>query len=101
MRTIGLLALLCVEIKTYDMLGLIVARGGSKRLAGKNTKSFFGKPLIACTIEVAKDSGVFERLIVVTDDLKIAEIAKEYGAEVPFMEPAELAGDATDRKSVV
>ncbi len=74
-------------------LGIIPARGGSKRLPGKNIKDFLGKPLIAWTIEAAKKSDIFERIIVVTDDEKIAEIAKEYGAEVPELEPRELAGD--------
>lgn len=73
------------------MLGLIGARGGSERLPGKNIKNFLGKPLIAWTIETAKESGVFERLIVVTDSMEIAAIAQQYGAEIPFMEPAELA----------
>lgn len=76
-----------------SMLGLIGARGGSKRLPGKNIKDFLGKPLIAWTIEVAKESGVFDRLVVLTDAPEIAAIARRYGAEVPFMEPAELAGD--------
>lgn len=77
------------------MLGLIAARGGSKRLTGKNIKDFLGKPLIAWTIEVAKESGAFDRLIVVTDDSRIADIARKHGAEVPFMEPAELADDTS------
>ena len=74
-------------------LGIIPARGCSKRLPGKNIKDFLGKPLIAWTIEAAKKSGAFERLIVVTDENKIAKIAKEYGAEVPELEPKELADD--------
>ena len=74
-------------------LGIIPARGGSKRLPGKNIKDFLGKPLIAWTIEVAKESGVFERLVVLTDDESIAAVARRYGAEVPYMEPRELAGD--------
>ncbi len=73
------------------MLGLIGARGGSERLPGKNIKDFFGKPLIAWTIEAAKESGIFDRLIVITDSAAIAAIAQQYGAEIPFMEPAELA----------
>lgn len=74
-----------------NMLGLIGARGSSERLPRKNIKNFLGKPLIAWTIEAARGSGVFERLIVVTDNTEIAAIAQQYGAEVPFMEPAELA----------
>lgn len=72
---------------------IIPARGGSKRLPGKNIRDFLGKPLLAWTIEVAQKSGVFERIILMTDDEKIAEVGKKYGAEVPFMEPPEFAGD--------
>ncbi len=78
---------------TSKTLALIPARGGSKRLPRKNVKDFLGKPLIAWTIEVAKESGAFDHVVVVTDDEEIAAIAKRYGAEVPFMEPKELAGD--------
>lgn len=75
------------------ILGIIPARGGSKRLPGKNIKDFLGKPLIAWTIETALKSKVFDRVIVVTDDEEIAQVSKRYGAEVPFMEPAEFASD--------
>lgn len=75
------------------MLCIIPARGGSKRLSRKNIRNFLGKPLIAWTLETAKESEVFNRIIVVTDDAEIAEAARRYGGEVPFMEPAELAGD--------
>lgn len=75
------------------MLGIIPARGGSKRVSRKNIRDFLGKPLIAWTIETAQESKAFERLIVLTDDEEIAAVAKEYGAEIPFMEPEEFATD--------
>lgn len=68
---------------------IIPARGGSKRIPKKNIKPFYGKPLIAYSIETAKQSELFDRIIVSTDDEEIAKIAKEYGAEVPFMRPKE------------
>ncbi|HEY4517676.1 MAG TPA: acylneuraminate cytidylyltransferase family protein [Candidatus Paceibacterota bacterium] len=83
------------------ILGIITARGGSKGIPGKNIKLLFGKPLIAYTIETAKKSGVFDRLILSTDDEAIANVAREYGCEVPFMRPAELAQDATPHLPVI
>ena len=80
-------------MKKYKILAIIPARGGSKRLPGKNIKELLGKPLIAWTIEQAKKSKYIDRLIVSTDDKKIAEISKKYGAEVPFLRPKELAKD--------
>ena len=65
-------------------IAIIPARGGSKRIPRKNIKSFHGKPLIAYSIEAAQKSDCFERIIVSTDDHEIAEVAKSYGAEVPF-----------------
>lgn len=65
-------------------LAIIPARGGSKRIPGKNTKLFLGKPIIAYSIEVAMNSGLFDEVMVSTDSEEIAEIAKEYGAKVPF-----------------
>ncbi len=70
---------------------VIPARGGSKRIPRKNIKSFCGKPLIAWTILGALKSKYLDRVIVSTDDKEIAKIAKKYGAEVPFLRPAELA----------
>jgi pseudaminic acid cytidylyltransferase len=72
---------------------IIPARGGSKRIPKKNIRLFHGKPLIAYSIETAKQSKLFDRIIVSTDDEEIAKISKEYGAEVPFMRPKELADD--------
>ncbi len=76
-----------------NILGVIPARGGSKGIPGKNIKMIAGKPLIAWTIEAAKKSKLLTRVIVSTDDEKIAEVAKKYGAEVPFLRPAHLAED--------
>lgn len=74
-------------------LAVIPARGGSKRIPRKNIKRFGGQPIIAWAIQAAQQSQCFDRIIVSTDDAEIAEIAKAYGAEVPFMRPAELSGD--------
>ncbi|MGX5913510.1 cytidylyltransferase domain-containing protein [Aliidiomarina sp. Khilg15.8] len=82
-------------------VAIIPARGGSKRLPGKNIRDLAGKPLIAWTIEAAIQSGCFDRVIVSTDDEKIAEISRQYGAEVPFMRPPELANDTATSDSVI
>ena len=73
--------------------GFIFARGGSKGLPGKNIKPLGGIPLIGRAINTARETGRIERVIVSTDDEAIAAVAREYGAEVPFMRPAELARD--------
>lgn len=75
------------------MIALIPARGGSKGLPGKNIKNLCGKPLIAHTVEAALKAEGIERVIVTTDSEEIAAVAREYGAEVPFLRPAALAGD--------
>ena len=75
------------------ILGVITARGGSKGIPGKNIKALLGKPLISYTIEAAQKSGVLDRVILSTDDPAIAEVAKSFGCEVPFMRPSELAQD--------
>jgi len=80
---------------------IIPARGGSKRIPKKNIKDFLGKPLIAYSIETAKESKLFEKIVVSTDDEAIANIAKEYGAEVPFLRPAELSDDFTSSGDAV
>lgn len=77
------------------ILGVITARGGSKSIPRKNIKELGGKPLIAWTAEAARDSGVLDRLILTTDDGEIAEVGRQWGIEVPFMRPPELAEDAT------
>jgi len=74
-------------------IAIIPARGGSKRIPRKNIKLFHGKPLLAYSIEVALKSGLFEKVIVSTDDEEIAEVAKEYGAEVPFLRSSALSDD--------
>lgn len=74
-------------------IAVIPARGGSKRIPGKNIREFAGKPMIAHAIEVAQQSGLFDHIVVSTDDEKIARIARAWGAETPFMRPAELADD--------
>lgn len=74
-------------------LCVIPARGGSKRIPRKNIKEFCGQPMIAYSIKTALASGCFDKVIVSTDDQEIAEIAKSYGADVPFIRPAELSND--------
>jgi len=83
------------------ILGVITARGGSKGIAGKNIKLLGGKPLVAYTIAVAKKSNLITRLIVSTDDEQIAAVARQYGADVPFMRPKELAQDSTPHLPVM
>lgn len=80
---------------------LIPARGGSKGIPRKNVKSFAGKPLIAHTIGAALGTSSVSRVFVSTDDTEIADVAKEYGAEVPFMRPVIHAGDTTPMIDVV
>jgi len=76
-----------------NIIAIITARGGSKSIPRKNITSVGGKPLIAWTIETALRSPSLNRVVVSTDDPKIAEIAREWGAEVPFLRPAELSRD--------
>jgi CMP-N-acetylneuraminic acid synthetase len=87
--------------KAKSIICLIPARGGSKRVHCKNIKSFLGKPLLAWTIEVAKESGVLPRIILSTEDDEIAKVGKKYGAEVPFMRPKKFARDKTPALPVV
>lgn len=82
-----------MKTKKPIILAYIPARGGSKRIPGKNIKKFAGKPLIAHTIEQALTCKLADRVVVDTDSPEIAKIAKKYGAEVPFIRPAELAQD--------
>jgi len=82
-------------------IAIIPARGGSKRIPRKNIKEFCGKPLIAYSIEVAKKSGLFSEVVVSTDDTEIAEVAKSYGASVPFIRPKKLSDDFTGTGAVV
>ena len=80
-------------INEKSVLAIIPARGGSKGIKGKNIFSIEGKPLIAYTIEAACASEYIDTVIVSTDNQEIADISKAYGAEVPFLRPAELASD--------
>ncbi|MBT6938627.1 MAG: pseudaminic acid cytidylyltransferase, partial [Candidatus Marinimicrobia bacterium] len=82
-------------------VAIIPARGGSKRIPRKNIKQFCGKPMIAWPIEVAKQSKLFDRIIVSTDDEEIAVVAKSRGAEVPFMRPVKLSNDYVGTTEVI
>lgn len=81
------------ENSALRSVAIIPARGGSKRIPGKNIRELAGKPMIAWSIEAALECPVIDRVIVSTDDDRIAEIAQEYGAEAPFRRPEELAND--------
>jgi CMP-N-acetylneuraminic acid synthetase len=83
------------EPKTYDTLAIIPARGGSRSVPKKNIAPVAGKPLIAWTIHAAQHSQCVSRMIISTDDEQIADTARQYGAQVPFLRPAELARDDT------
>lgn len=84
-----------------SILGIITARSGSKSIPKKNIQNLMGKPLIAYTVEAAKESKLLSRTILSTDDSEIAEIAMKFGCEAPFMRPAELARDDSDSIDVV
>jgi CMP-N-acetylneuraminic acid synthetase len=88
-------------INQGKLLVLITARGGSKRLPGKNLKELAGKPLIVWSIEAAKHSKYVDRVVVSTDCEDIAKISKESGAEVPFIRPVALADDTAASIDVV
>ena len=76
-----------------EKIAIITARGGSKRIPQKNVKTFCGKPILAYSIQAAVESGLFDEVMVSTDSPEIAEIAKAYGAKVPFMRSEQTAGD--------
>jgi pseudaminic acid cytidylyltransferase len=82
-------------------LAVIPARGGSKRIPQKNIRDFCGKPIISYTIATAKTCGLFDHVIVSTDDAEIAEVARRFGAEAPFVRPRELSDDFTGTNAVV
>lgn len=82
-------------------VAIIPARGGSKRIPRKNIKPFMGKPIIAYSIEAALKSGLFDEVMVSTDDEEIAEIARQYGAKVPFMRSVESANDLASTDDVI
>ena len=80
---------------------LIPARGGSKRIPRKNIREFRGKPMIAWSISAAQESSCFDQIIVSTDDEEIAEVARAFGAEVPFLRPSHLADDQATTQDVI
>lgn len=82
-------------------VAIITARGGSKRIPRKNIKEFLGKPIIAYSIKAAIDSGIFDEVMVSTDDEEIAGIAKQAGAKVPFMRSADAANDYATTTDVI
>ena len=82
-------------------LAIITARGGSKRIPRKNIKEFCGKPIIAYSIEAALESGVFDEVMVSTDDEEIAEIAMQYGAKIPFYRSEATANDFATTNDVI
>ncbi|SCY03903.1 N-acylneuraminate cytidylyltransferase [Lachnospiraceae bacterium XBB2008] len=88
-------------MKCMKSLAIITARGGSKRIPRKNIKEFCGKPIIAYSIEAALGSGAFDTVMVSTDDEEIAEIARKYGAEVPFMRSDSTSNDTATTSDVL
>lgn len=84
-----------------SVLAVITARGGSKRIPGKNIKNFCGKPMIAYSIEAAKNSGIFDIIMVSTDSKEIAETAKSFGVEVPFFRSQKNSGDFASTADVL
>ena len=82
-------------------LAVVPARGGSRRIPRKNVRDFAGRPMIAWPVAAALKSGLFDRIVVSTDDEEIAAVARDQGAEVPFLRPLDLAGDHTPTLPVV
>lgn len=82
-------------------IAIITARGGSKRIPRKNIKEFCGKPILAYSIEAALESGIFDEVMVSTDDEEIADIARKYGASVPFFRSEKTSGDFATAPEVV
>ena len=82
-------------------IAVIPARGGSKRIPRKNIRTFAGQPIIVWPIKSALSSGLFDQVVVSTDDAEIAEVARAVGASVPFMRPENLSDDYADTKSVI
>jgi len=93
-------ARLCVELIKMK-IAVIPARGGSKRIPRKNIRAFCGKPMIAWAIDIAKNSGIFDHVVVSTDDSEIMEISRKWGAETPFTRPDHLADDLTATVPVI
>jgi pseudaminic acid cytidylyltransferase len=82
-------------------VAVIPARGGSKRIPRKNIKIFCGKPMLVWSVEAALKSGCFDQVIVSTDDVEVADVALQYGAQVPFMRPKALSDDHTGTTAVI
>ena len=82
-------------------LAVIPARGGSRRIPRKNIRAFAGRPMIGYAIDLARASGLFDHIVVSTDDAEVADVARRLGAEVPFIRPDELANDHTPTVPVV
>lgn len=82
-------------------IAVITARGGSKRIPRKNIKEFCGKPIITYSIKAALSAGIFDEVMVSTDDVEIAEIAKKAGAKVPFFRSADTANDYANTTDVM
>lgn len=82
-------------------IAIITARGGSKRIPRKNIKEFCGKPILAYSIEAAVNAGIFDTVMVSTDDEEIAQVAREFGAEVPFFRSGETSGDFATTNDVL
>ena len=80
-------------LNSLSKVAIITARGGSKRIPGKNIRPFLGKPILAYSIEAALTSGLFDEVMVSTDDPAIASVAREYGAAVPFLRSVKASDD--------
>jgi pseudaminic acid cytidylyltransferase len=88
-------------VNLMKCVAIIPARGGSKRIPKKNIRHFAGKPIVGYSIEAAKATQLFDKIIVSTDDEEIAEVSRSFGAEVPFLRPGELSGDFVGTVEVV
>lgn len=84
-----------------NKIAIITARGGSKRIPKKNIKEFCGRPIIAYAIKAAKESGMFDEVMVSTDSVEIAQIARQYGADIPFMRSEKNADDYATTEDVI
>ncbi|HET6277881.1 MAG TPA: pseudaminic acid cytidylyltransferase, partial [Candidatus Polarisedimenticolia bacterium] len=82
-------------------IAIVPARGGSKRIPRKNVRAFAGRPMIAWPLAAARESGLFDRIVVSTDDDEIAAVAEAAGGEVPFRRPPGLSDDITPTRSVI
>ena len=89
------------ELQSMRKIAIITARGGSKRIPRKNIREFCGKPILAYSIEAARESELFDTVMVSTDDEEIADIAREYGAEVPFYRSEQTANDFATTNDVL